>query len=293
MRNIRKLYFRNAAGQRWGLNGEYGACASDLSGFGLALSPVFADLNRGFFVPVSDEAEPQNSLAFTVTFTRTPYATYQQLVDWLAAAGTITIVYNPTGRQEYFRNVTVNFLQKSELTQVGWLEIPCSFLCSTPWYLPSPTTLNLEAGGTDESKRYDYVYSEDLRYGNDSSATLSGTIAGAGHTPGSIELTYYGAIVNPRIRLVGNITGRTYGLCSVAVTLLPSDQLRLSTRYEESYVKRISAGGQETDLLDVLDLSTTPFFHIPVDEPCTLSVEADAAFSGSAELTIYYYYRSV
>ena len=293
MKNIRKLYFRNAAGQRWGLNGENGAYASDLSGFGLALSPVFADLNRGFFVPVSDEAEPQNSLAFTVTFTRTPYATYQQLVDWLAAAGTITIVYNPTGRQEYFRNVTVNFLQKSELTQVGWLEIPCSFLCSTPWYLPTPTILNLEAGGTDESKRYDYVYSEDLRYGNDSSATLSGTIAGAGHTPGSIELTYYGAIVNPRIRLVGNITGKTYGICSVAITLLPSDVLKLSTRYEESYVKRISAGGQKTDLLDVLDLSTTPFFHIPVNEPCTLSVEADAAFSGSAELTIYYYYRSV
>ena len=43
----------------------------------------------------------------------------------------------------------------------------------------------------------------------------------------------------------------------------------------------------------MLDLSTMPFFHIPVNEPCTLSVEADAAFSGSAELTIYYYYRSV
>ena len=293
MRNIRKLYFRNASGERWGLNGEKGVYASDLSGFGLALSPVFADLNRGFFIPVSDEAEPQNSLAFTATFTKTPYHTYQQLVDWLAAAGTITIVYNPTGQQEYFRDVTMNFLQKGELNQVGWLEIPCSFLYSTPWYLPTPTTLILEAGGTDESKRYDYVYSESLRYGNDSSATLSGTIAGAGHNPGSIELTYYGAIVNPRIRLVGNITGKTYGLCSLAVTLLPSDQLKISTRYEDSYVKRISAGGQETDLLDVLDLSTGPFFHIPVNEPCTLSIEADAAFTGSADLTIFYYYRSV
>lgn len=293
MRNIRKLYFRNAAGARWGLNGENGAFASSLSGFGLALSPVFADLNRGFFVPVSDEAEPQNSLAFTITFTRSPYATYQQLIDWLASAGTITIAYNPTGQQEYFRDVTVNFLQKGELAQIGWLEIPCSFLCITPWYLPSPTTLSLETGGTDESKRYDYVYSESLRYGNDSSATLSGTVAGAGHNPGSIELVYSGAIVNPRIRLVGNITGKTYGLCSLSVTLFPSDQLKFSTRYEASYVKRIAAGGQETDLLDALDLSSNPFFHIPVNEPCTISIEADASFTGSAELTIFYYYRSV
>lgn len=293
MRNIRKLYFKNTAGERWALNGESGAYASDLSGFGLALSPVFADLNRGFFVPVDDAAEPQASLAFTITFTKAPYATYQQMIDWLAAAGTVTVVYNPTGKQEYCRDVTVNFMQKGELTDVGWLEIPCSFLCSTPWYLPAPTTLNLETSGTDESKRYDYVYSETLRYGTDSSAALSGTIAGAGHSPGSIELTYRGSIVNPKIRLVGNISGKTYGLCSVTVTLLPSDQLKLSTRYENSYVKRISANGQETDLLDVLDLSTTPFFHIPVSEPCTLSIEADASFSGVAELTIFYYYRSV
>ena len=293
MRNIRKLYFRNSSGDRWGLNGELGVYAWALAGFGQSLSPVFADLNRGFFVPVSDESEPQNSIAFTATFTKSAYETYLQLVDWLAAAGTITIVYNPTGNQEYFRDVTINFLQKGELNKLGWLEIPCSFLCITPWYLPTPTTLNLESVGADESKRYDYVYSESLRYGNDSSATLSGTIAGAGHNPGSIELTYYGSIVNPKIRLVGNITGKTYGICSLSVTLLSTDQLKLSTRYEECYVKRIDAIGEETDLLDALDLSTTPFFHIPVNEPCTLSIEADASFSGFAELTIFYYYRSV
>ena len=293
MRSIRKLWFQNAAGFRWSLNGERGVYASNLSGLGMTLAPSYADLSRGFFVPVSDEAEPQASIPFTLWFTRNPYDIYQDLVNWITAAGTLTIVYNPTGKQEYWRDVTINFLQKSELNEVGWLEIPCSFLCNTPWYLPTPTSLSLESGGTDESKRYDYYYTEDLRYGNDSSATLSGTIAGAGHVPGSLDLTYYGAITNPKIRLVGNITGKTYGICSVSVTLAPSDTLKVSTRYENSYVKRISANGVETDLLDALDLSTTPFFHIPVDEPCTISVEADAAFTGLADLLIYYYYRSV
>lgn len=293
MRSIRKLWFQIPSGARWSLNGERGVYASNLAGFGLTLSPNYADLSRGFFVPVSSDAEPQASIPFTLTFTRNPYATYQALVNWLSSAETITIVYNPTGSQEYCRDVTVNFLQKGELTEVGWLEVPCSFLCTTPWYLPTPTSLSLEAGGTDDSKRYDYSYTEDLCYGNDSSAALSGTIAGAGHVPGSLELTYHGAITNPQIRLVGNITGKTYGICSVTVTLAPSDTLKVSTRYENSYVKRITAAGVETDLLDALDLSTTPFFHIPVDEPCTISVEADAAFTGLADLLIYYYYRSV
>lgn len=293
MRNIRKLYFQNAAGQRWGLNGERGVYASNLAGFGLTLSPNFADLGRGFFSPVSDEAEPQNPLAFTLTFTRNPYETYEQLVNWLAAAGTITVVYNPAGKKELCRDVAISFLQKGELTQVGWLEAPASFQPCTPWYLPAPTKLVLEGTGTDDSKRYDYVYAEDLRYGEDSAASISATIAGGGHVPGSLDLGFYGAIVNPRIRLTGQISGKTFGVCSLSVITEPTDLLKFSSRYENSYVKKVSADGIETDLLDVLDLSLNPFFHFPVDEPCTISFEADDSFTGFVDLTIYYYYRSV
>ena len=290
---IRKLYLQNAAGARWGLNGDRGVYASGLAGFGFTLSPSYADLSRGFFVPVSDEAEPQNTIPFTITLTKNPYETYKQLVDWLASAGTVTLIYNPSGKQEYCRDVTVNFFQKGEKTAVGWLEIPCSFFCNTPWYLPSPSTLDLGMAGEDKSKRYSYRYTGTLRYGRNSSASLSGTILGSGHIPGSLELTYHGAIVNPKIRLTGDITGRTYGICSVSATLASMERLKLSTRYENSYVKKISPDGTETDLLDTLDLSSTPFFHIPVDEPCTISIEADSAFTGSADLLIFYYFRSV
>lgn len=290
---IRKLHFQNAAGQRWGLNGDRGVYAHDLAGFGFTLSPSFADLSRGFFIAVSDEADPQNTLAFTVTFTRNAYETYESFINWLASAGSVTIVYDSSGRQEFWRDVTVNFFQKGEKTALGWLECPCSFFCNTPWYLPSPTTLDLGTAGKDNRKRYNYRYTKDLRYGQNSSASLAGTIAGAGHIPGALEVTYRGAITNPKIRLVGNISGKTFGVCSVTTVLSSTDILKFSSRYENSYVKRIAAGGVETDLLDALDLSSTPFFHIPVDEPCTVSIEADSAFTGSADLLIYYYYRSV
>ena len=293
MRRIRKVALQNAAGERYPLNGERGVYASSLSGFGLTLSPTFADLNRGFFVPVSDESEPQTTLAFTLTFTKAPYDSYAPFVQWLNAAGTITVAYNPTGQQEYLRDVSVNFAQKGELNAVGWLEVPCSFFCISPCYLPAPTSLQLEIGGTDESKRYDYEYTEDLQYGADSSAALSGEIVGAGHVPGALELTYHGAITNPKIRLIGNISGKTYGLCSVSVVLAASDTLKFSTKYDNAYVKRITAAGVETNLLDALDLSSTPFFHIPIDEPCEITVEADAPFTGWADLVIYYYFRSV
>lgn len=293
MKSIRKLYLQNASGQRRGLNGENGVYATNLAGFGFTLAPSFADLSRGFFTPVSDEKEPQQNLAFTLTFTRNPYDTYQALVNWISAAGKLTIVYAPTSKQEFCRDVTINFLQKGELTQVGWLEIPCSFFCSTPWYMPSPTSLSVQGTGVDESKRYDYAYTDELQYGADSSASITATIAGAGHIPGSLDLSFYGAIVNPRIRLTGEVSGKVFGLCSVAAVFEATDALKFSSRYEDSYVKRVSAAGVETDLLDALDLSSTPFFHIPVDEPCTVSLEADASFTGRVDLLIYRYYRSV
>ena len=293
MRPIRKLYFQNAAGDRRGLNGESGAYATSLSGFGFSLDPDFSDLGRGFFPAVNTDNEPQNHLAFTIVLTRGAYEAHQALMDWLAAAGSLTMVYNPTGKREYCRDVSINFITKGELNQVGWLELPCSLFCLTPWYLPSPTSLSVAGTGQDESKRYSYRYGKSLSYGADSTGALKAIIAGAGHIPGALDLSFRGAIVNPQIRLTGNATGKTYGICKMDVTLESTDLLEFSTRYENSYARKIAADGTQTDLLDALDLSKTPFFHIPVDEPCTLLVESDAPIVGRVNLLIYYYYRSV
>ena len=293
MRKIRRLYLQNEKGERRGFNGEGGVYATNLAGFGFSLEPKFSDLGRGFFPTVSSNAEPQNTLAFTIVMTRNPYTTYYPFVNWLAAAEKLTMVYDPTGTQEYFRDVSVGFLQKGELTQMGWLELLSSFDCLTPWYRPLPTALNISNNNTEDIKCYDYAYTSELRYGSENPASLQAQIVGTGHIPGALTVIVRGGMTNPQLRLVGNLTGKTYGVCSLSVVLEETDALMFSSLYENSYVKKRSADGTETDLLDVLDLSREPFFHIPVNEPCTLSIEADGAFAGRAEMQIYYYYRSV
>lgn len=293
MRHIRGIGLQDETGAGYPLTGWAGIYASSLAGFGVTLSPSYADLSRGFFTAVNGESEPQGTISFTLYFTRNPYAVYRNFVSWLARTGTITLWYNPTGVQTYRRIVDVNFLQKGELNEVGWLEVPCSFFCKTPWYLPVSTTLKLDASNAGNEKRYDYYYGTELCYGVGSSGALSGVLRGDGHVLGALELTYYGAISNPKIRLVGNVSGKTFGLCSVEAVLGATDRLEYSSRYEEAYVRKVSADGTVTDLLDALDLSSSPFLRIPVDEPVTLSIEADATFTGSADLTLFYYYRSV
>ena len=292
VRKIRKLYFQNASGDRWGLNGEKNVYASSLSGFGVALEPSAANIGHGFFPLTDDVTEPQNSLAFTLTFTQSPYETYHQLMNWLATAGTIMIVYTPYGNQEYFRDVAVNFIEKSELTQTAWLEAPCSFRCLAPWRQPSPASIEKFGSFRPRRKRYGYQYF-DLRYGSDRPGSLVATIAPSGQIPAALDVRYSGAAQQPRISLVGNNSGKTYGVCAVNTSLEAGDTLLYSSRYDGAYVRKVSAAGVESDLIDAVDLSGGPFFRIPVHEPCTLYIEASGAVTGAAKVTVHYYYRSV
>lgn len=293
MRRIRQISLQNAAGQRYGMNGQRGVYASTISGMGFELDPDFADLGRGFFIVSGDEAEPQGAIAYTLTFTRNPYSEYQAFVDWVSAAGALTLLYNPAGSQEYCRSVSIASIQKGELNRVGWLEVAISLTCHTPWYLPVPSAMALEAEDAAITRRYTYQYSPQLGYGSDTATALSGTIPKSGHIPAALELTYYGQISNPVIRLIGKTSGRTYGVCAPAAVLGPTDMLKFSTRYESSYVKKVSAAGEETDLLDTLDLRQNPFFRIPVEEACTISIACDGTISGRVDLLVYYYFRSV
>ena len=293
MRSIRKLYFQNASGDRRGLNGENGVYCTDLAGFGFSFESVFSNIGQGFFPVDTAVKDVQSSIPFTLIFTKNAYKAYQDFINWLSAARSLTIVYNPTGDREYFKDIVIDFVQKGELTRVGWLEAPCSLFGVTPWYLPQPTILGIQSSGTDERKRYPYRYTNALTYGMNSSAALSATIAGTGHIPAALELTYYGAARSPKIKLTGNISNKTFGICYIDTALDSADILKLSTKYDNSFVKKISAEGMETDLINNLDLSLTPFFHVPIDEPCTVSIESDDVLSGRADLSVYYYYRSV
>lgn len=290
---MRKFYLESSAGERIKLNAEDGIFLSSPSGLGFSLTPGYADLKRGFFQAVSDETEPQNSFTATLTFYKSePYRQYLSFVNWAALAGQLLLIYVPVPGVEYYRQVDISYLTKGELNAVGALDVPVSFSCLTPWYEKTPSSLNMQ-NNQDSIIRYTYYYTDDLIYGTDSAAALSGTIYPAGHVPGSMLLTYRGAILNPRIRLTGNISGKTYGLTAVEASFEASDTFELSTQYRDSHAFKIAADGSVTDLMDALSLSTEPFWHIPIDEPCTISVESDAAFSGTAELVLFYYYRSV
>lgn len=293
MANFRKFWLLNAAGERFGLNGERGVYLTEPEGLGYVLSPVFADLKNGFFRETESDAEPQQTQAGTLVFLNpTAYQSYRTFVDWVNAAGSLRLAYLPFGDAEYYREVFVNYLQKGELTRTRWLNSPLALFGLSPWYRPEPTALDMSAGVGGSFKRYTYRYTANLRYGFDAASQLRGTVNPAGHVPAALQFAFYGSVVDPVLSLIGDNTGTLYGRAAISATLGATDTLEYSSMYRNSYVRARHADGSVTDLLDSVDLGAEPFFRSPVTEPATFSMSSAAGFTGEGSLEIYYYYRS-
>jgi len=292
MAGYRKFYLQNAAGTRVDLNGLKNVLATDPTGLGSDLSPVFGDLTGGFFKLLSNENEPQTPVGMKINFTNkaNAYSQFQSLARFISAAGDgLTLVYCPIGSVEYYRDVSLSYLKKTEKARTGWLTCQAEFLPLTPWYLPSSLSVDL-APVLSDAMRYSWRYDTD-RYVRSHSANYSATLSPAGDIPAALQIVFEGAINTPLITLTGMSTGTVYGRCQIDKVLHAGDVLEYSSAKNNAYVRLLS-GGVTEDLDNEIDLDTDPFFFLPLTETCDLSITG-IAISGEASVKVLYYYRTV
>lgn len=290
---MRKFYMENQQGARISLNGETGIFLSGPTGLGLTLSPVFADLQKGFFRSVSGDTEPQATIACDLVFVGSnAYASYREFVDWCSATEELYLVYKPYGTTEFYRGVQINYLSKTELTSTRWLEVATSLACITPWYRAAPSRMSMTAE-KGSVMQYPFRFTPDLTYSSSNAGSMAADLAASGHIPAAFVFTYTGAIINPKLTLQGITSGKVYGICSINTTLEQGQTLEVSTKYGNAYATITDTDGTVRDALDLLDLAYEPFPHIPNTEDCTLYLSADGEIHGSATVRVFYYYRSV
>lgn len=290
---MRRFYLENAAGDRVGLNGETGIYLQNPTGLGITLSPASVDLGHGFFAEANEQAEPQTPVVCDLIFTgNAPYAAYQALADWLAAAGTVYVCYAPGG-VEYRRRTTLSYLTKTELGGARWITCPAAFLPLTPWYRPVAVSADTTTGDNALVLDMDGRLLDSAVLGETAEPGQSAAIAAGGHIATAFELRYTGQLVNPVVRLVGAQSGNEYGRCALAATIADGETLIYSTQYDDARVQKLNGYGVLVDLLGAADLAYDPFPRAPVTETCTLILTSDTALSRSAAVTIYYYYRTV
>lgn len=291
--NFAKFYLQNETGERKSLCVDSPITLVKPEGLGIELSQTCVDLDDGFF-SVSDESTPQNPITADLMFRETAYETYRDFINWISEAKELFFVYSPYGSAEFYRRVVVTYLKKTVRGKGGWLSAGVSFKPLTPWYLPTAPRISLTKQ-TETAMRYPFTYNADLRYGTSSIGSYAADIAPDGHLPASLRFMYKGAAKNPVITLTGAASGKIYGRCIIDAVLSDNDTIELFSSPRDGYIRKIAADGTETDLIDsnAVDITEDPFLRIPLEESCHLQLTADEALSGSAEVQVYYYYRSV
>lgn len=292
---MRKFYIEDGAGKRYDLNNQSGdrMFFSNPTGLGISMKPSFLDLNKGFYVDVSGQAENQGSIVGDLTFTGpNAYQDYQAFTNWLTTASKLFIVYVPFGETEYYREVHVSYLTKTELTAGRWLTTPLGLSCVTPWYKAAPGTVEIapEAGNI---VRFSFTYTEGLAYASSKAGTMSAEISADGHIPAAFELAIKGPLQNPTLELRSAAAAIVYGKCVINETISATDTLEVSTKYGDSYVRKVASDGTVTDLLDKVNLAFDPFPHAPLGETCYITLTADGPIETTGTIRVYYYYRSV
>ena len=291
---MRKFYLENETGVRWDLNGKTGVLLSNPAGLGVKLNNQYTDLENGFFKNIGSKAEPQGSVVADIVFTKKAYETYRSFLSWISDARELILIYSPYEPLEFYRRVEMQYLTKGELGTAKWLTTPISLACLTPWYLPKALSIALTKQ-KETAMRYPFTYNAGLRYGTSSIGSYAADIAPDGHLPASLRFVYKGAAKNPVITLTGAASGKVYGKCIITAELSAEDTIELFSSPRDGYIRKISADGTETDLIDTnaVDITEDPFLRIPLEESCHLQLSADDALSGNAEVQVYYYYRSV
>jgi hypothetical protein len=127
----------------------------------------------------------------------------------------------------------------------------------------------------------------------DSIATATAEVQATGHTPAGIVFAYKGAIKNPVLMLYGKRSGEMYGNVLINLVSNAGDTLEYSSKYDDSYIRLRQSSGSVVDLIDAVDITQNVFFRIPVGESCVFEIASEDKMSGSAQIAVFDYFRTV
>ena len=284
--NHRRFWIQNDSGVQWSLNGDQGVWFVTPEGLGARWKILTADLGHGFFKELPTDAVPADPVAGELKFLPAgAYSAYRSFLRFVASSSELRLLYCPYGTETYYVRGRFEYLQKGELDQTAILTVPVSFVPFTPWYQPRSLTLTMQAA-SESDMTFPFTFDQDLRFPSSAVGSWAVEITPAGDQPASLVFEFSGAATNPVLTLTGVNSETEYGRCAVTGTVTG---LRYSSQYLDSYV----TDGGGSDLMDDVSPGYDPFFRVPLSEPCVLRLQASGELSGSATVSVNYFYRSV
>ncbi|MBP3463789.1 MAG: phage baseplate protein [Clostridia bacterium] len=259
-KDIRNFYFENELGKRIDcqkVNG--GLFLYNVSGLGYEEDIEYVQVGNTF-VP-NKKTLKQNQITGDLEFDDMSYDEYSDFIDFVLKSSDLKLIYIPkkTNRIEYYRDIDIVQIDKSEEDDYNILTSPITIKCKSLWYTKNETIYTIEPQ-TGEI-RWDFAW--DSRF-NDYASRISNYINN-GHVEAPILLEIDGFVVNPSIEVY--IEGELYQTVTFDTTIEKYEKLLYCSKEEDFYINKQKVDGSIVSLFeaDVIKFENDNVVRIPTN----------------------------
>lgn len=280
---VREFYIENETGQRFSMmNIEEGCFLNSPSGLGYGYDTQYSQIGNDFIQNIRKLVQGQ--ISGELIFKN--YDNYKNFIDFIEGSENLKFVYKvpfENGFTEYFKDIDISNIDKSEIGSNGVLVVPAMFNAKSLWY--EQKNIVLTVGEEEGEIRWDFVW--DSRFADYTTRNL--IFENKGHTEAPIKLEIEGYVNNPSIFVYKD--KELTGSLELPVEIEENEKLIYSTRDTDLYLVKEDANGEQINLFNALNPNFINFIKLNkgVNQ---IKLIADEDIT-RAKITIYVEYKAV
>ena len=244
-----KFYIMNEKNVRWGLNSPTEGVFINPSGFGIEYDTSYIKVGDMWVTDnrILQQPEPSG----TIIFPRKQYVTFQKFVEFLNAAKSLVLIYQPSGVDtEYFAEIDLVNIDKGGYNRRQQFEAPVRFACKSLFYTEEKFEYHIERA----EKEVRFPFRWETRF-NDKGVINFG-FNNNGHVESPFTMSCVGYCINPSITVMQD--GEVVRRITFNLTLEYGQKLVFST-FDDNLMIEVDGVNRR----DCLDFTKDNFFKIP------------------------------
>ena len=280
---VREFYIENETGQRFSMMDIENRCfLSSPTGLGYSYTTEYAQIGNNFIKNIRKLTQGQ--IGGELIFNR--YSNYQDFINFVESAISLKFVYRvplKEGYTEYFKEIDLSSVDKSEIGKDGVLRVPVTFNVKSLWYEAKEVVYAIDS--VTNELRWDFKW--DAMFTSYDSRNIIFNNTGHDEAPFKLELN--GEVVNPIITILEDDV-EVEKLDLTGLTIGEGETFVYNTKDTEQQIIK-TKGNITTNLFNFLNPNFINFFKLRKGAS-VIRLEADAEIT-SGKLTIYVQYKSV
>lgn len=284
---VREFKLINEKGQEFSLMDIENYCFfSEPSGLGYEYQTEYQQLGDTFISNLRNIQQGQ--INGTLNFKN--YDNFASFVNFVEGSEGLRfgykIPYRDGSLKEYFKDVQIQSLGKTQIQTNGFLSEPVVFDCLSFWYEENTVIYNITA--QEAEIRWDFKW--DSKFADYDSRNLQ--YINSGHVEAPIYAEIDGQVVNPKIELYAE--GELIQTVAVNITIAQFEKLLYDTRENQFMIAKQNTDGTIESLfsLDYIDFENDNVIRLPKNKSCEIKLTAENEVL-NAKLTIYPRYKAV